>query len=105
MPKQPALGKYNDAFGGGLYLLEERPSGNRQELDNFGNSKKIISKIIQWYSCILYSSHHHIFNALKSSLTPTKSIDRTSLTAFHKLTLYNHIATLYECYLFDYSNK
>ncbi|CAA0208231.1 metallophosphoesterase [Tenacibaculum maritimum] len=43
MPKQPALGKYNDAFGGGLYLLEERPAGNRQELDNFGNSKKIIS--------------------------------------------------------------
>ncbi|OSY86921.1 hypothetical protein WH52_14145 [Tenacibaculum holothuriorum] len=43
MPKQPALGQYNDIFGGGLYLLEERPAGDRSELDNFGNSKKIIN--------------------------------------------------------------
>ena len=43
MPKQPALGQYNDIFGGELYLLEERPAGDRSELDNFGNSTKIIS--------------------------------------------------------------
>ncbi len=43
MPKQPALGMYNDVFGGGLYLLEERPSGNREDVASFGNSKKIIS--------------------------------------------------------------
>ncbi|CAM1343019.1 metallophosphoesterase [Tenacibaculum amylolyticum] len=43
MPKQPALGMYNDVFGGGLYLLEERPSGNREDIASFGNSKKIIS--------------------------------------------------------------
>ncbi|WP_428742556.1 ShlB/FhaC/HecB family hemolysin secretion/activation protein [Tenacibaculum sp.] len=43
LPKQPALGQYNDIFGGGLYLLEERPAGDRSELDNFGNSEDIIS--------------------------------------------------------------
>lgn len=43
MPKQPALGMYNDIFGGGLYLLEERPAGNREDVASFGNSKKIIS--------------------------------------------------------------
>lgn len=43
MPKQPALGIYNDIFGGELYLLEERPSGNREDVASFGNSKKIIS--------------------------------------------------------------
>ncbi|MBA6157229.1 metallophosphoesterase [Tenacibaculum sp. S7007] len=45
MPKQPALAQYNDVFGGGLYLLEERPAGDRSELDNFGNSKKIINTL------------------------------------------------------------
>lgn len=43
MPKQPALGKHNDIFGGQLYLLEERPADDRSELDNFGNSDDIIS--------------------------------------------------------------
>jgi hypothetical protein len=43
MPKQPALGMYNDIFGGGLYLLEERPAGNRDDVASFGNSTKIIS--------------------------------------------------------------
>ncbi|MDO6812862.1 metallophosphoesterase [Tenacibaculum soleae] len=43
MPKQPALGTYNDIFGGELYLLEERPAKDGSDLDNFGNSKDIIS--------------------------------------------------------------
>ncbi|CAM1356143.1 ShlB/FhaC/HecB family hemolysin secretion/activation protein [Tenacibaculum halocynthiae] len=43
MPKQPALGKYNTIFGGGLYLLEERPAGNREDVDSFGNSTNIIN--------------------------------------------------------------
>jgi len=43
MPKQPSLGVYNDIFGGGLYLLEERPAGDRDDVATFGNSKKIIS--------------------------------------------------------------
>ena len=41
--KQPALGAYNDLFGGGLYLLEERPAKDWSSLASFGNSKKIIS--------------------------------------------------------------
>jgi len=41
--KQPALGAYNDLFGGGLYLLEERPAKDWSELASFGNSQKIIS--------------------------------------------------------------
>lgn len=41
--KQPALGAYNDLFGGGLYLLEERPAKDWSELASFGNSKKIVS--------------------------------------------------------------
>ncbi len=43
MPKQPSLGMYNDIFGGEMYLLEERPAGNREDVASFGNSKKIIS--------------------------------------------------------------
>lgn len=43
MPKQPLLGSYNNLFGGGMYLLEERPAKNRDDVDSFGNSKKIIS--------------------------------------------------------------
>ncbi len=42
-PKQPALGAYNDLFGGGLYLLEERPDDDWRNADFFGNSKKIMS--------------------------------------------------------------
>ncbi|WP_255402359.1 ShlB/FhaC/HecB family hemolysin secretion/activation protein [Tenacibaculum sp. SG-28] len=43
MPKQPQLGNYNDLFGGKLYLLEERPAHNREDVNSFGNSKDIIS--------------------------------------------------------------
>jgi len=43
LAKQPALGAYNDLFGGGLYLLEERPAKDWSNLASFGNSKKIVS--------------------------------------------------------------
>ncbi len=43
LAKQPALGAYNDLFGGGLYLLEERPAKDWSSLASFGNSEKIIS--------------------------------------------------------------
>lgn len=42
VPKQPALGKYNDDFGGQLYLVEERADEDWSDLASFGNSKKII---------------------------------------------------------------
>ncbi|MCD6062478.1 MAG: hypothetical protein K0R82_389 [Flavipsychrobacter sp.] len=43
VPKQPALGAFNDEFGDKLYLFEQRPDGDWREEDNFGNSEKIIS--------------------------------------------------------------
>ncbi len=55
MAKQPALGAYNDLFGGGLYLLEERPAKDWSELASFGNSKKIIST----YDVLENMTKHH----------------------------------------------
>jgi len=43
VPKQPALDFHNDIFGNDIYLFEERPDDNWEDLDSFGNSKKIIS--------------------------------------------------------------
>ena len=43
VPKQPALGVYNEFFGNELYLLEERPDEDWSSNPNFGNSDKIIS--------------------------------------------------------------
>ncbi len=43
VPKQPALGVNNDIFGGGVYLVEERPAGDYSDADVFGGSEKVIS--------------------------------------------------------------
>jgi len=43
VPKQPSLGGDNEAFGGELYLVEERPDEDWRDLASFGNSKEIIS--------------------------------------------------------------
>ncbi|MEM6805822.1 MAG: metallophosphoesterase, partial [Bacteroidota bacterium] len=40
VPKQPALGSYNDMFGGEVYLFEERPSKSWPDLASFGNAVK-----------------------------------------------------------------
>ena len=42
VPKQGALGKFNEEFGDQLYLFEERPDENQEDADNFGNSKNVI---------------------------------------------------------------
>lgn len=42
VPKQNALGKYNDSAGNILYTFEQRPDENWATAPNFGNSKKII---------------------------------------------------------------
>ena len=42
VPKQDALGKYNDSAGNVLYTLEQRPDENWETASNFGNSKKIV---------------------------------------------------------------
>ena len=43
IPKQPALGKFNDSTGNILYMFEQRPDENWSTAPNFGNSKKIVS--------------------------------------------------------------
>ncbi len=42
IPKQKALGQYNDEIGDKLYLFEQRPDENWETASNFGNAKKII---------------------------------------------------------------
>lgn len=42
VPKQDALGEYNDKYGGQLYLFEERPDGDQQDVASFGNSNNVI---------------------------------------------------------------
>ncbi len=42
-PRQPAMGSYNNEFGDDLYMFEERPAGDRTDINSFGNSKNVIS--------------------------------------------------------------
>lgn len=59
LPRQEALGDFNDFYAEDLYLFEERPAGDRKDEDSFGNSKKIISysKLIDK---VQSSPDHHI---------------------------------------------
>lgn len=43
IPKQNALGQFNDEFGDELYMIEERPADRHRKLASFGFSNKIIS--------------------------------------------------------------
>ncbi len=43
MPKHRALGKYNDEFGGELYIMEERPDDGFLDVASFGNPDGIES--------------------------------------------------------------
>lgn len=43
IPKQPTLGLDNEAYGGELYLVEERPDDDWSDQPSFGNSKDIVS--------------------------------------------------------------
>lgn len=43
VPRQAALGQFNEEFGDKLYLLEQRPDANWEEAGNFGNPEKILS--------------------------------------------------------------
>src|SRR5688572_23100582 len=42
VPRQPALDTFNEKFGDGLYLFEQRPDENWEDAPNFGNAKNII---------------------------------------------------------------
>lgn len=43
IPKDPILGDYLDEFGGTFALLEVHPSKDMSDMENFGNSSKILS--------------------------------------------------------------
>ena len=43
VPKQEALGVYNDEYGDELYMIEERVASNQNELESFGKPKDILS--------------------------------------------------------------
>lgn len=43
VPKQNALGKYNETYGNELYMIEERPESSQKDLSSFGKGDKIIS--------------------------------------------------------------
>ncbi|MGV3697995.1 metallophosphoesterase [Flavobacterium sp.] len=43
IPKQNSLGRFNDDFGGELYMVEERPTDSQKNLASFGRPKAIIS--------------------------------------------------------------
>jgi hypothetical protein len=43
LPDDPRLGIYRHTFGNGLYLFEERPAKNREDIESFGRSKDIVN--------------------------------------------------------------
>ena len=43
IPKQNALGKYNDEFGNQLFMIEERTTDGHGDQKSFGYSNKLIS--------------------------------------------------------------
>jgi len=43
LPDDPRLGIYRHTFGDGLYLYEERPAKNREDIASFGRSKDIVN--------------------------------------------------------------
>ena len=45
LPDDPRLGEYREDFGGTMYLFEERPANNREDIESFGRSKNIISTL------------------------------------------------------------
>ncbi|MEL6194693.1 MAG: hypothetical protein AAFR66_21720, partial [Bacteroidota bacterium] len=55
VPKQDALGDFKEFFGDGIYLLEERPAKNRDDVASFGyakdieSSRKVLRKIRDTY--------------------------------------------------------
>ena len=59
LPKQPLLGDFSIIYGNSLYLFEERPSGNQEDAESFGNSRKIIS-YVDMIDKIQNNSKHHI---------------------------------------------
>ncbi len=59
VPKQPALGQYNDVYGGAVYLFEERPTTEWRDNPSFGNPIKVLNtdKLV---SKITKNNHHKV---------------------------------------------
>lgn len=45
VPHQPALDIYDAEIGDGVYLFEERPGGNTEDFENFGNTEETINTL------------------------------------------------------------
>ncbi len=43
LPDDPRLGIYRHSYANGLYLFEERPAKNREDIESFGRSKDIVN--------------------------------------------------------------
>lgn len=43
VPDDPRLGIYREEMANGVFLFEERPAGNRDDVDSFGRSEKIVN--------------------------------------------------------------
>lgn len=43
VPDDPALGIYREEMANGIFLYEERPAGNRDDINSFGNSEDIVN--------------------------------------------------------------
>jgi hypothetical protein len=57
VPDDPRLGVYRDELADNVFLFEERPAGNREDVVSFGRSKKIVStdKVVKKTE----GDHHH----------------------------------------------
>lgn len=42
IPRQKALGEFDEEYGNSLYLVEQRPDENWEEAENFGNAKNLV---------------------------------------------------------------
>ncbi|MEO5906036.1 MAG: hypothetical protein ABIQ11_04885, partial [Saprospiraceae bacterium] len=58
VPHQKALGIYDQEIGDGIYLFEDRPGGNTEAFENFGNTKETFStlEVIE----LVTESHKHV---------------------------------------------
>lgn len=72
VPHQAALGIYDKDIGDGVYIFEDRPGGNTEGFDNFGNTKETFSTLD--VIDMVTESHKHVIDqqaALRTRLFDT----------------------------------
>lgn len=57
LPDDPRLGSYQEDFGGGLFLFEERAAGDRSDVASFGNATQIVSTLKMVEK--MHAKNHH----------------------------------------------